>query len=206
LCRVGPALRAESMIQATHDARVGLAQTLLNRSCLGPAIQTWLIWPSIPQRDNDSPRLNCHHLVRHSTSFLSPRASTSVPPHSRQGVGACASSPYSSDTSPDTDSSSDYCTSTRTFHIMRAPSFSPSTNIPFIFMAFALFFFPNLLPLPTVAAASRPTLIDAGTARVSRAPGLSPCMPSRRTWWRLPHLCYLGDEESRSKILDNQGQ
>jgi hypothetical protein len=58
---------------------------------------------------------------------------------------------------------------------------------------------------PTVAAASRPTLVDAGTGRVGHAPGLSPCVPSRRTWWRLPRLGYLGDEESRSEILDNQG-
>jgi hypothetical protein len=29
-------------------------------------------------------------------------------------------------------------------------------------------------------------------------------VPSRRTWWRLPHLGYLGDEESRSEILDKQ--
>ena len=126
-------------------------------------------------------------------------------PFSAEGVGACASSPYSSDTSPDTDSRSGYCTSTRTFHIMRAPSFSPSSDVPFVFPAFALFFLPNLLPPPTVAAASRPTLVDAGTGRVGHAPGLSLCVPSRRTWWRLPRLGYLGDEESRSEILDNQG-
>jgi hypothetical protein len=46
-------------------------------------------------------------------------------PFSTEGVGAGASSLYSSDTSPDTDSRSGYYTSTRTFHIMRAPSFSP---------------------------------------------------------------------------------
>ena len=126
-------------------------------------------------------------------------------PFSAEGVGAGASSPYSSDTSPDTDSRSGYCTSTRTFHIMRAPSFSPSSDVPFVFPAFALFFLPNLLPPPTVAAASRPTLVDAGTGRVGHAPGLSLCVPSRRTWWHLPHLGYLGDEESRSEILDNQG-
>jgi hypothetical protein len=45
--------------------------------------------------------------------------------------------------------------------------------------------------------------IDAGTTRVGHAPGLSPCVPSRRTWWRLPHLGYLGDEEYMSEILDN---
>jgi hypothetical protein len=32
-----------------------------------------------------------------------------------------------------------------------------------------------------------------------------PFVPPRRTWWRLPCLGYLGDEQSRSEILDNQG-
>ena len=126
-------------------------------------------------------------------------------PFSTEGVGAGASSPYSFDTSPDTDSRSGYCMSTRTFHIMRAPSFSPSSDVSFVFLAFALFFLPNLLPPSTVATVNRPTLVDVGTARVGHAPGLSPCVPSRRTWWRLPLLGYLGDEESRSEILDNQG-
>jgi hypothetical protein len=87
---------------------------------------------------------------------------------------------------------------------MRASTFSSLSDVPFVFLVFALFFLPNLLPPPTVAAASRPTLVDAATGRVDHAPGLSPCVPSRRTWWRLPHLGYLGDEESRSEILDNQ--
>jgi hypothetical protein len=39
------------------------------------------------------------------------------------------------------------------FHIMRASSFSPS-DVLFVFPAFVLFFLPNLLPLPTIAAAS----------------------------------------------------
>jgi hypothetical protein len=104
-------------------------------------------------------------------------------PFSAESVGACASSPYSSGTSPDTDSRSSYCTPTRTFHIMCAPSFSPSSDVPFVFPAFALFFPPpNLLPPSAVAATSRPTLIDAGTGRVGHAPGLSPCVSSRRTW------------------------
>jgi hypothetical protein len=72
LCWAGPALRAEATAQTPHDARVGLAQTLLNGSCLKLARQAWLIWPSIPLHDNDCPHLSCHHLVRHSTSFLSP--------------------------------------------------------------------------------------------------------------------------------------
>jgi hypothetical protein len=81
-------------------------------------------------------------------------------PFSTEGVGACASSPYSSDTSPDTDSRSVYCTSTRTFHIMHAPLFSPSSDASFVFPAFTLFFLPNLLPPPTVAATSRPILVS----------------------------------------------
>jgi hypothetical protein len=83
---------------------------------------------------------------------------------SAEGVGADTSSPYSSDTSPDTDPRSGYCMSTRVFHSMHAPSFSPSSDVTFVFLAFALFFLPNLLPLPTVGAASRPTLVDAGTS------------------------------------------
>jgi hypothetical protein len=77
-------------------------------------------------------------------------------PFSAEGVGACASSSYSSDTSPDTDSRNSYCTSTRTFYIMRAPSFSPSLDVPFIFPAFALFFLPNLLP-PAHGRSREPT-------------------------------------------------
>jgi hypothetical protein len=46
---------------------------------------------------------------------------------------------------------------------MRAPSFLPSSDVPFVFPAFALFFLPNLLPPPTVAVVSRPTLVDADT-------------------------------------------
>jgi hypothetical protein len=106
-------------------------------------------------------------------------------------------------TSPDTDPCSGYCTSTRTFYSMRAPSFLPSSDVPFVFPAFVLFFLPNPLPPPTVATMRRPTLIDAGTGRVGLAPGLSPCVPPRKTRWRLPHLGYLSDEESRSEILDN---
>jgi hypothetical protein len=126
-------------------------------------------------------------------------------PFSAEGVEAGASSPYSSDTSPDTDPCSGYCTPTRTFHNMCAPSFSPSADVLFVPAYDALFFLPNLLLPPTVAVASRPTLVDTGTGRVGLAPSLSRCVPSRRTRWRLPHLGYLGDEESRPKILDNQG-
>jgi hypothetical protein len=122
-------------------------------------------------------------------------------PLSAKGVGVGTFSPYS----PDTNPRSGHCTSTRTFHSMCAPSFSPSSDVLFVFPAFALFFLPNLLSPPTVTVTSRPTLIDAGTGRVGLAPGLSSCVPPRRTRWRLPRLGYHGDEESRSEILDNQG-
>jgi hypothetical protein len=98
-------------------------------------------------------------------------------PFSVEGVGAGASSPYSSNTSPNTDPRCGYCTSMRTFHSMHAPSFSPSSDIPFVFQAFAMFFLPNLLPPPTVVAASRPMLFDAGTGRIGLAPRLSSCVP-----------------------------
>jgi hypothetical protein len=81
-------------------------------------------------------------------------------PFSAEGVRAAASSPYSSDTSPDTDPRIGYCTSTKTFHSMCAPSFLPSSDVPFIFPTFTLFFLPNLLPPPTVATTSPPTLVD----------------------------------------------
>jgi hypothetical protein len=84
-------------------------------------------------------------------------------PFSAEGVEAGVSSLYSSYASLDTDPHSGYCTSTRVFHSMHAPSFSPSSDVPFTFPAFALFFLPNLLPLPTVTTASRSTLVDAGT-------------------------------------------
>jgi hypothetical protein len=77
---------------------------------------------------------------------------------------------------------------------MHAPSFSPSLNVSFVFSPFALFFIPNLMPSPTVVAASRPMLVDTSTGRVGHAPGLAPCVPSRRTWRRLPRLGYLSDE------------
>jgi hypothetical protein len=69
-------------------------------------------------------------------------------PFSAEGVGAGASSLYSSDTSPNIDSRSGYYTSIRTFHIMHAPSFSPSSGVPFAFSAFAIFFHPNCCPRP----------------------------------------------------------
>jgi hypothetical protein len=111
-------------------------------------------------------------------------------PFSVEGVGADVSSPYSSDTNLDTDPRRGYCTSTMTFHSMRALLFSSLSDVPFVFPAFAMFFLPNLLPPPMVAATSRPRLVDAGTGRVGLAPGLSSCVPLRRTRWRLPHLGY----------------
>jgi hypothetical protein len=67
---------------------------------------------------------------------------------------------------------------------------------------------PVLPPQPAAPAHGRnrePT--DArrhGYGRVDLAPDFSLCVSSRRTRWCLPHLGYLGDDESRSEILDNQ--
>jgi hypothetical protein len=155
---------AEATTQARHDNLVGLAQTLLNGPCFGLARQTQPIWSSIPPHDNDGPRLSCRRLFRDSASFLSPLVPPSPRhPFSTEGVRAGVSFPYSSDTSPDTAPRSGYCTSTRVFHNMHAPSFSPSSDVPFVFPVSALFFLPNLLPLPTVAVVRRPTLVDTGT-------------------------------------------
>jgi hypothetical protein len=141
---------AEATAQARHNARAGLAQALLNGSCLRPTRQTSLIWPSIPPHNNDAPRLSCCHLVRHPASFLFLPSCIHLraTPFSAEGVGAGASSPYSSNTSPDTDPCNGYCTFTRMFHSMRAPSFSPSSDVPFVFPAFAMFFLPVQLPHP----------------------------------------------------------
>jgi hypothetical protein len=194
--------------------------------CYGPSTvrRSCRVGPVTIKMGHASSRLARHdpfgHLYRHTIMMILASVATtsfvilllfSLPswlhlratPFSAEGVGAGAFSPYSSDTSPDTDLRSGYCTSTRTFHIMRAPLFSLSSDISFVFPAFALFFLSNLLPPPTVAAASRPTLVDAGTGRVGHAPVLSLCVLSRRTWWRLSRLDYPRDEEYRSEILDN---
>jgi hypothetical protein len=135
-------------------------QNLLSQMARGPFSLQWLIWPSITPHDNDGPRLNCCHLIRHHASFLSPlMPPPPCHPFSAEGVGAGASSSYSSDTNPDIDPRSGYCTSTRVFHSMHASS----SDVSFVFPTFAMFFLPNLLPLPTVASASRLTLVDAGT-------------------------------------------
>jgi hypothetical protein len=185
-----------------QGARAGLTQTLLNGSSLGPARHTQPIWSSIPPHDNDGPRLSCRHLVHHPASFLS-SLMPSPPRHPIIGGGRGSRRllPIFVQHQP---RHSGYCTSTRTFHSMRAPSFSPSSDVPFVFPTFVLFFLPNLLPSSTVAAASQPMLFDASTGRVGLALGLSSCVSLRRTRWHLPHLGYLSDEESRSEILDNQ--
>jgi hypothetical protein len=117
--------------------------------------------------DNDGPRQTRPILLIFSLrSCLHLRAT----PFSAEGVGADASSSYLSDTNPNTDLHSGYSTSMRMFHIMRAPLFSSSSDVPLVFSAFALFFLPNLLPPSHVAAASRSKLVDVGTRRVGHAP------------------------------------
>jgi hypothetical protein len=172
----------EAIVQAWHNARAGLTQTLLNRSASGWPVRhgpfDYLYLCSIMMLlASVSPTSFVILLLFSLPSCLRLRAT----PFSAEGVGADTCSPYLSNTSPDTDPRSGYCTSTRTFHSMRAPSFSPSSDVPFVFPALALFFLPNLLPM--VAAASRPMPFDTGTGQVGLAPGLSSCVPLRRTWW-----------------------
>jgi hypothetical protein len=155
--------------------------------------------------DNDGPRLSCRHLIRHLASFLSPLMPLPLcHPILGRGRGSRCLLPVFVRQQP-RHRPGGYWTSTRTFHSMRAPSFLSSSDVPFVFSAFALFFLSNLLPPPKVTVVSQPTLVDAGTGRVGLAPGLSLCVPPRRTRWRMPRLGYLGDEESRSEKLDNQG-
>jgi hypothetical protein len=123
-------------------------------------------------------------------------------PFSIESVGAGASSPYSFDTSPDTDSRSGYCTSMRTFHIMRTIVFTVVRR-PVRLPGLRPVLPPQPAAPPTVAATSRPTLVDAGTGRVGHAPVISVCVLSKRTWWRLSRLGYPSDKESRFEILDN---
>jgi hypothetical protein len=60
--------------------------------------------------------------------------------------------------------------------------------------------------VPTHGRSREPTNARRrGYERLGLAPGICLCVPSRRTRWRLSRLGYLGDDESRSEILDNKG-
>jgi hypothetical protein len=191
--------------QARHDTRAELAQIVLNGSCLRPARHTRLIWSSIPPHDNDGPHLSCR------TSFVPASfLSLLMPPPPRhpiigRGRGSKRILPIFVQHQPRHGLAqwllhvheyvSRYaCTIIFVVvgRLVRLPGLRPV--LP-----------PNLLPPPTVVAASRPMLFDAGTGQVGLAPGLSSRVLPRRTHWRLPRLGYLGDEESRFEILDNQG-
>jgi hypothetical protein len=126
-------------------------------------------------------------------------------PFSVEGVGAGASSPYSSNTSP---------TSTRAVAIARLwGRFTACTHHRFRHRRKSRSSFrpspysssPTYCPRPR----SQPRADQCSSTRVRDESVLLltflRCVPPRRTRWRLPHLGYLGDEESRSKILDNQG-
>jgi hypothetical protein len=158
----------------------------------------------MPLHDNDAHRLSCHNLVRHSTSFLSPLMAppTRHPILDRGRRSRCLLPVFVRHQPRHRLAQWLLHVHEDVSHHARTIVFA-SLDVPFVFLAFALFFLLNLLPPHTVAAASRPTLIDAGTRRVGHAPGLSPCVLSRRTWWRLSRLGYLSDEKSRSEILDN---
>jgi hypothetical protein len=193
----------EATAQAPHDTRGGLAQTLLNGLCLGPAHQTRPIWLSIPPHDNDGPRLSCHHLVRHSTSFLSPLK----PPPLRhpilgRGRRSMCLLPVFVRHQPR------HWLAQWLFHVYEDVSHYAHTIV------FAVVGRPVHLPtlrpiLPLQPAASRPRPQPrAGRRSSTRVRDESVMLLAflvllRRTWWRLPRLGYLGDEESRSEILDN---
>jgi hypothetical protein len=197
----GPALRTEPTTQAPHDTRAELAHALLNGSCSDQLARhdlfchlylctIMMVVASVATTSFVILLLfslpSCLHL--RATSFLA------------EGVVACASSLYSSNTSSDTESRSGYWTSTRTFYIMRAPSFRPSSDVPFIFPAFALFFLPNLLP----CLGSQPRADRRSSTRVRGESVM--LLAFLRACRRGGHggACH-GAEESRSEILDNQG-
>jgi hypothetical protein len=179
---------------------------LLNGSCLGPARQTQPIWSSIPLHNNDGTRLSCHHLVRHSTSFLS----LLMPPPPCHPIldRGCRSrhlllvfvrhQPRHRLVQWLLYVHEDVSHHTRTIifavvgRLVHLPCLRPV--LP-----------PNLLPSPTIAAASRPTLVDAGTGEsVTLLAFLHACC--RGGYGGACHAGgYLSDEESRSEILDNYG-
>jgi hypothetical protein len=124
-------------------------------------------------------------------------------PFSAEGVRAGASFPYSFDISPNTDSRSGYCTSTKTFHIMCAPSFSSLLDVTFVFLALVVFF----LPQPAAPAHGRsrePT--DARRRGYGASRSCSSCMPSRRTWRRLPRLGYLAMRSPRLRYYTTKAR
>jgi hypothetical protein len=170
------------MTQTPYDTRAGLAQTLLNGSCLGPACQTWPIWLSISPHDNDGPRLSCHHLVRHSTSFLSPL----MPPPPRhpilgRGRRSMRLLPVFVRYQPR------HRLAQSLLHVHENVSHHACTIVfavvgrPVRLSGLSPVLPPQPTAPPMVAAASRPTLVDTGTTRVGHAPGLSLCVLSRRT-------------------------
>jgi hypothetical protein len=152
------------MAQARHDEHVGLAHALLNGPCPGPARQTRHIWPSIPPHDNDGPRLSSRHLVRHSAFFsLSPHVSASTPPILGRGRGSKRPLPIFVRHQPRHQPAQCLLHVHEGVSQHARLSFSSSSDVPFVFPPFIQFFLPNLLPLPTARAASRPNVVDAGT-------------------------------------------
>ena len=125
--------------------------------------------------------ISCRHLVRHPASFLS---SHMPPPPCHpilgRGRGSRRLLPVFIRHQPQHRPAQWLLHVHEDVSQMRAPSFSPSSFVPFVFPTFALFFLPNLLPPPMIAATSRPTLVDAGTGRVNLAPGLSPIRSCHR--------------------------
>jgi hypothetical protein len=150
------------------------------------------------------PHLSCRHLVHHATFLSLLMHPPSRHPILARGRGSRRLLPVFVWHQLRHWPAQCYCTSMRTFHIIRAPSFSPSSDVTFVFPAFVMFFLSNLLHRPR----SHPRADQCSSTRVRYESVLLLaflCALPMRTRWHLPHLGYLGDEESRSEILDNQG-
>jgi hypothetical protein len=185
----------------------GYSPSTAQRLCrVGPVTIKWVvpriglqrrhIWSSIPPHDNNGPRFTCHHLVGHSTSFISPL----MPPPPRHPIlGREHRSrrllPVFVRHQPR------HQLAQWLLHVHEDISHHACTIVLSSSNVLRLSSLRHVLPPqpvapPTVASTSRLALFDAGTGRVGHAYGLSPCVSSKRTWWRLPCLGYLRNESS----------
>jgi hypothetical protein len=128
-------------------------------------------------------------------------ASASVPPHSRQRVWEQALPPHIRLTPVPTPTHVVViarlrrCFTACMHHRFRHRQTSPSSSRP-----------PIQPATPAHGRSHEPTDARRREYEASRSCfWLSPCVPPRRIRWHLPRLGYLGDEESMSEILDNQG-
>jgi hypothetical protein len=168
-----------------------------------PDTLTRPIWPSIPSYDNDGPRLSGHHLVRHSTPFLSPLMPP--PPHHPilgRGRRSMRLLPVFVRHQPRHRLAQwllhvheDVSHHARTIIFVVRTSHSSSRPSPCSSS-------PTYCPPPRPRW--QPRADRRSSTRVRGESVMLSCVSSRRTWWCLPRLGHLDIEESRSEILDNQ--